>query len=220
MDTRHFDVVLSESTFYKDFSPSSREALLSIAASKAFSKGDILFHEGNEGQGVYTLLSGTIQLYKTTLDGREIVIRTLQAGDTFGEVVLFERDDYPVTAVSLAKSEVLIVQRKTLLTLLEKESFRNDFMRMLMSKQRYLTERVRYLTSYDVEERFVRFLREQYGEREEIEVTFSKKQIAQAIAATPETLSRLLLRMKKDELLVWEGRSLRLSPDMWACYCD
>ena len=74
-------------------------------------------------------------------------------------------------------------------------------------------EQVQSLTSTDVETRLLRFLKEQYGSRKEIRINLSKKDVAAAIGTTPETLSRLLLRLKKEGILIWEGRMVRRLED-------
>jgi CRP-like cAMP-binding protein len=66
-----------------------------------------------------------------------------------------------------------------------------------------------------VEERFFFFLQEQFGRRQEYRISLSKKDIARAIGTIPETLSRLLLRLKKEKKIRWEGETLRLAGGFW-----
>ena len=87
-----------------------------------------------------------------------------------------------------------------------------DFFSNLMAKMRYLAEQVQYLTSYDVETRFFRFLKERSGNEEEIRINLSKKDVAAAVGTTPETLSRLLSRLKDEKKLIWEGNKIRFNP--------
>ena len=42
-----------------------------------------------------------MQLFKTSADGKEVVIKLVRAGEIFGEVVLFEQDRFPVSACAL-----------------------------------------------------------------------------------------------------------------------
>ncbi|MBA7578249.1 hypothetical protein ES708_20111 [subsurface metagenome] len=86
---------------------------------------------------------------------------------------------------------------------------------MLMRKQRYLADRILFLTGHDVEERFFYFLEEQYGRKGEYRILMSKKDIAAAIGTIPETFSRLLLRLKQEQKLRWEGENLYLAKDFW-----
>lgn len=197
---------LRQTAFLGDLTAASRAALAGAGRRRTLARGDVLFHEGRPGDTMYLLESGAVQLGKTTPAGQEIAIRTIRPGETFGEVVLFEQDRYPVTATVLLAGTALTFTRADVRRLLNGEAFRDDFIAMLMRKQRYLAERVRYLTTCDVEERLRVFLREQYGEGPRLQVTLSKRDIAAAIGTTPETLSRVIQRLGREGRLQWRGR--------------
>ena len=118
---------------------------------------------------VHLLVSGRVQVHKTTPDGREVVIKVLAPGEVFAEVILFEIERYPATATAIAESLVLRVAKRDFHRLLDQPGFRNDFIVMLMQKQRYLAERIGQVTSQSVEERFFAFLREQGFKRLDFE---------------------------------------------------
>jgi len=183
------------------------------AREKNLSRNDLLFLEGSAGVAFYILASGEIRLYKTTPDGREITVRIIQPGEMFGEVILFENDLYPVSAMAISECIVLEIRKRFFVYLLDDAGFRNEFIRLLMRKQRLLADRIVYLTSYDVEERFFRFIIERYGRKDHYEVDITKKEIASAIGTIPETLSRLIQRLKMQETLRWEGNHLKIRKD-------
>ena len=204
--------ILAESAFFKDLSAESLRALSEICGLKALRKRECLFREGEAGRAIYLLRRGVIQLHKAAPDGGEVVIKLVKPSEVFAEVVLFEREAYPVTAVALAPSEVIVFPRLDVHRLLDMAAFRNDFLRMLMRKQRYLADRIVQLSSHDVEERLLWFLHERYGDEAEIRLDVSKKDVAAAIGATPETLSRLIRRLRKKKILAWTGKTVRRLP--------
>ena len=207
--------LLQASYFFHEASQSLCLTLAKIGKPLRLKKKAILFLEQTEGNAIYLLIEGSIQIHKTNLDGTEIVIRTIKAGEIFAEVILFEENLYPVTAIALTNAKVLSLAKKDILKLLNNEGFRNDFIAMLMHKQRYLAERVRFLTSYDVEERFRIFLSQQYSERNLIAPKISKKDMAAAIGTSPETFSRMIRKLKKEKLLEWKGKTIRLTLEFW-----
>lgn len=202
---------LKRSAFFQGLSADACRRLADVAEVRALAKRDILFREGESGNALFLLEKGSVQLYKTSPDGSETVIRTIGPGQVFAEVILFEERAYPVTARALNASRVLVLRRHDFLRLLDEETFRNDFIAALMRKQRYLAERVRYLTAYDVEERFRRFVHEQFGAERVIVPSISKKDMAAAIGATPETFSRLIRQLRAEGMLTWEDNTIRLS---------
>ncbi|MEW6365235.1 MAG: Crp/Fnr family transcriptional regulator [Acidobacteriota bacterium] len=207
--------LLEESGFFKGVSPESKRALAAICIRKALKKRDVLFVEADQGHAVYLLAAGGVQLYRTTAEGREVVIKTVKPGEIFAEVILFEKDRYPVSAAAVEDSLVYAIPKQRFYALLDEASFRNDFIGMLMKKQRYLVDQIVSLSAADVRERFFRFLAEQYGRKEVYQVRLSKKDVAAAIGTNPETLSRLLARLKEGGALVWEDDEIRLRKGLW-----
>ena len=205
-------LLLSQTEFFKSLSKSHQEQLADICLPKTLNKREFLFMEGEKGLALYLCARGSIQLYKQSPEGQEVVIKVIKPGELFAEVILFEKQYYPVSAVALEHSLVYMLPKAQFDCLLQESEFRSDFLSNLMGKLRYLTEQVQYLTSFDVEARLIRFLNDHYGNKHEIKVNLSKKDVAAAIGTTPETLSRLLLRLKKEGRLVWEGKVIKNFP--------
>jgi CRP/FNR family transcriptional regulator len=206
---------LAESSLFKGVSEESRAKLSAVCFGEKIAKKDHLFFEGERGNAFFQLISGRIQLHKTNEDGKETVIRLITPGDIFAEVILFEKDVYPVTAIAVEDSEVIRLPKFATLNLLGEEHFRNEFIADLLQKQRYLAQQIQRLVAYDIEERFFLFLRDHYGPVCAIEPGLSKKDIAAAIGATPESLSRLILRLQKRKVLSWAGKEIKIAPDFW-----
>lgn len=207
---------IGSAKLFEGISDPGKHALAATCRIREYRKKAVLFNEGEAGQAMFILLSGAVQLSKLTPDGREVVIKVIKPGEMFAEVVLFESNSYPVTATAAVDSEILIIPKRGILALLEQETFRNDFISALMRKQRYLGERINFLTSYDIEDRLRLFLREHFGETKTIACSLSKKDLAAAIGATPESLSRLLLRLKSAGWLEWSGNTIETTPEFWS----
>jgi CRP/FNR family transcriptional regulator len=199
---------IRQSTFFKGLSSNHYRELASIVRLQKLKKRGYLFHENEQGENMFLLLGGNLQLHKNTEEGREVVIRIVKPSEVFAEVVLFERDRYPVSARALVDSEVLVFSRDRIHQLLCQKDFRNAFIAMLIGRQRYLAERIQELTTLDVEQRFFNFLKAQYGTKNPIYTPLSKKDIAAAIGTTPESLSRLIFRLHKEQVIDWQDHEI------------
>ncbi|HUI90721.1 MAG TPA: Crp/Fnr family transcriptional regulator [Chitinivibrionales bacterium] len=209
-------LLLDYSDFFKGISKKSKETLAAVCIPKTLQKNETLFSEGDTGHNMYLLSTGNIRVFKSGPGGRESVIKIIRPGEIFAEVILFEEDEYPASAAAVKKSLVYLIPKRQFSILLSDQSFRNDFIAILMKKQRYLAGRIHYLTSCDVEERFVRFLEEQYGRKQEYRILIPKKDIAQAIGTTSETFSRLMKRMQKDRILTLKKDRIVMREKFWA----
>lgn len=207
--------LLEQAHFLDELSPAGKDAIAAIATPRNLKKKEILFREGEKGRAVFLLATGHVRLSRHTPDGREMVIKIVQPGEFFAEVILFEIDHYPVTATVADPGVVLEIPRLQLHDLLAQREFRADFIAMLMKKQRYLADRLYQLTSAPVESRFVHFLKEHFGEAPDILLPFAKKEIAAAIGATPETFSRMILKLRRQRLLRVSNKTLHCAPSFW-----
>jgi CRP/FNR family transcriptional regulator len=207
--------IFDQAGFFEGISKESKEALARVCMPMERPKRTTLFREAEPGEAMFLLARGRVSLHKLSPDGREVVIKVIRPGEVFAEVILFEEKNYPVTAVSLTDILAFKLLRRDLRRLLGQEDFRNDFIATLLRKQRYLTDKIQQLTSQDVEQRLRAFLLEQYGEREQIQVEINKKQLASAIGATPETLSRLLQDLNRRRCLSWKQGVIHASRDFW-----
>lgn len=211
------DRLMVKSDLFGVLTADIRQKLIARSPIQKRSKRHVIFYEESHGETAYFLLDGTVKLSRETEDGREIVIGTMQAGSFFAEVVLCGEPLYPVSAVALTDSVLLAINRQEFRDLLTISLFRDRFISLLIKKQRYLTQRVRYLTLYDLEERFFRFLRSHYGTNSQIRPGISRKDLAAAIGATPESLSRLVRRLTDAGRIKWVKDLLIISDpvDQW-----
>ena len=207
--------LLASSEFFRGLRPRAVERLGQICIPKRLVKNQLLFLEGGEGRAMALLIRGAVRLTKSGPEGKEIVIKIVEPGEIFAEVILFEQSVYPVSAVAVEESLVVLLPRLEMGCLLESAAFRNDFIAMLMKKQRYLTERILALSAHDLEQRFFDFLRSQQGEREDYLLRPAKKEIAAALGVSAEAFSRLLARLNAEGKIDTEKNRLRLRPGFW-----
>jgi len=80
---------------------------------KAYSDGEIIFREGDAGDALYVIQSGKITITKKTTSG-ELVIATLQSGEIFGDMALFDRLPRSATARASGNARILSVDKKKL----------------------------------------------------------------------------------------------------------
>ncbi|MBN2159738.1 MAG: Crp/Fnr family transcriptional regulator [Spirochaetes bacterium] len=207
--------LLKNSELFSGLSDASAKQIAVMGTLTRTPQNKMIFLEGEKGSTFYVLAEGSVRLFKSAPDGREITVKLAAPGEIFAEVILFEKDRYPVSATAVTDSALFAMTRNSFTKLLDEPAFRGEFISVLMKKQRYLAGRILYLTAYDVEERFFRFLDEHYGKKQAYDIPLSKKDLASAIGTIPETLSRLIQRLTRRGIIRWEGSKLELSNGFW-----
>ncbi|MGC9424107.1 Crp/Fnr family transcriptional regulator, partial [Vibrio sp.] len=79
-------------------------------------KKQLLFNEGDEGTEIYFLANGKVKLFRATEDGKEAVIRLIETGEYFAEILLQLKHRYPVSAIALEESELLAIDAQKILS--------------------------------------------------------------------------------------------------------
>jgi CRP/FNR family transcriptional regulator len=200
------------------FSGLGEESLKRLAGGSRrleIARGEHLFFEGDEGRDLFVLEEGGIRLYKLAEDGQETTVKLVDPHEAFAEVAFFDNGEYPVSAVATKYSIAWAISGSTFEDMLEDRGFRGEFISTIIGRLRYLSQRIHYLTAYDVEMRFFRFLYEQCGAAEKCTVEIPKKEIAAAIGTIPETLSRLILRLRERGDITWKGSVITVRKGLW-----
>jgi len=78
---------------------------------RLYSDGEIIFKEGDVGDALYMIQSGKITITKKAASG-ELVIATLQSGEIFGEMALFDRLPRSATARASGNARILKMEKK------------------------------------------------------------------------------------------------------------
>jgi len=182
---------------------------------RSYSRGDEIFIEGRKGIYLFFLIAGDVRVYKTTGDGREVTITLAGEGEMFGEAILLSNQAYPATAVCARDSILLLLDIDYVRGLMTNQRFISKFIISILKRLRFLSSRISYLTSYDIEERFFRFMEERYGRCTECTLDLPKGEIARTIGTIPETFSRLLKRLEKRGDIAVDGRKVTINPAVW-----
>ena len=110
---------------------------------RTFQELEVIFEEGNNGDEMYIVHSGVVQLVKKSTAG-EIVIATIQPGEFFGEMALVDNAPRSVSAVAGAdQTRLLALDRDKFLFLVSHQpAFALTVMHVLCQRIREMNERL------------------------------------------------------------------------------
>jgi DNA-binding response OmpR family regulator len=85
---------------------------------KAFKKKAEIFSEGDTPSTVFFVKSGSVKIFKSHPDGKELITNLYKTGDFFGFEPLLENGLYHETAVLMEDSEIVLIPKNDFLILL------------------------------------------------------------------------------------------------------
>ena len=94
-------------------------AIAQITTSQSYDAEEVIFLEGEPCRGLYIVQEGWLKAVKTSLSGREQVIRFLGPGEECNEVGVFTDGMNQATLIALEPAQLQIVQRAALLRLVD-----------------------------------------------------------------------------------------------------
>ena len=184
---------------------------------RQISKGETIFHEGDPGEGFHYVIEGQVKIIKTSEDGREHIIKVMQAGDLFAEVLLFNALPYPATATAVDAVRVGVIRNADLERLvLGNNQLALQLIKALSQRLLYAQQKIKNLALDDVLSRtaevLLRLATDQVGRERvpEIRLDFSRQDLASLVGTTRETVTRTLSALKKDGIIDFEGSIIRL----------
>lgn len=101
--------------FFRRFSEDEVDEVLELAVIQSFEEGTYIFKEGEAGDGMYVILSGSVDVQKN-IAGKSVSLATLGSGDILGEsaALQFETKKRNASAFCACKSAALAVTKDIL----------------------------------------------------------------------------------------------------------
>lgn len=182
------------------------EKVADIATIKHLKKDNMLFYEGDKPNYIYALLSGQLKLYKMGIKDNEIVLHHFTKPCLVAEMTAFEQINFPASAIVMKDDTVVaLIKIDEFLNLInENSSFSIGFIRSLTKKIKNLEQTINRNLVFDATLKVCSLLEDNPA----IFQALKNKEIAQLLNMAPETISRVLKKLKKIGILDEKNRLL------------
>ncbi len=187
-------------------SPELRTLMDSISTLKEINQDTFLFHEGADAYDIFIIKSGLVQVSKLTADGKEMILRICKDNDIIGELTLFsDHPKYLLSAKVLQAGEVFVINKDKLeKALMTNSQLTFEFMKWTSNHMRKFQSKIRDLLLNGKKgalySTLIR-LSNSYGTRQDdgilINLTLTNQELAKFIAATRESVNRMLVELRK-----------------------
>jgi len=218
--TNDASALLAGQYFVAGLDRAQQQRLLATATEHPLASGDHLFRQQDAAEHFFIIQHGQIKLYRLSADGDEKIMGLCGPNASFAEGVLFmQQPRYPVSAQALVASKVIGVHRDTYLQILS-ESFPTclSVLAEMTGRIQGLLNEIESLTLRDSRYRVAHFLANLLPHAAKPPVTVRlparKSAIAARLAIRPETLSRTLRVLSREQLIeVHDDEIIILQPD-------
>lgn len=181
-----------------------------------YKKGQDLFVQGTHPFGLYCVSKGNIKLTQAGADGKESIVRIVHPGDILGHRSLFTDEDFAKTATAMEDTEVCFIDKKYILSLMEKNpSVALNIINKLSRDMGEAEAKLSSLHQKNVRERLAELLLSlkathgvKEGKRWKIQLKLTREEMATMIGTANETLIRFMTEFKEAEIIEQEGKTI------------
>lgn len=112
-------VTLGKSKLFREMSDFELEAIQAITETRSFSAGEIIFKEGDPGDGLYVVAEGMVLISTIVDSAQPRVLSRMGPGEFFGEMAVLENEPRCASATAEMESRLYFIPRNGLLAMLE-----------------------------------------------------------------------------------------------------
>lgn len=223
-------LVLGELELFHGLSAEDLAELNRLLRSSSLPAGTNFITVEQPGEVVYVILEGTVKIYVSHEDGREVILAFLGHGDTVGEMSLIDSSGRSANVVTTEKSRLLWMDRATFQSCLRTMTpLANNLVRLLSHRLRFANEQIQALCTLDVAGRVARQLlamADRYGSREAggqvtIPLRLTQSDLGEIVGASRERVNQVIVELKQRRIVaVQPDHRIRvLSQRELARYC-
>ncbi|GAB3929902.1 response regulator [Mucilaginibacter myungsuensis] len=180
--------------------------------SRQFKKNQVVYYEGDKGNGLYVVMSGRIKTIKLAEDGRELMTGIYNADQYLGVQAMLSNEVYSDTATALEDSQLVMIPKDQLDLLLNAHpEVAREFIKLLANDIREKEDQLLQLAYNSVRKRMAEALlklHRQYDEAGNFKAT--REDLAAMAGMATETVSRTLTDFKDEHLIDKKGSTITI----------
>ena len=175
-----------------------------------YCKGTTIFNEGEETEYVYQITCGGVRTYKSLSDGRRQINAFHLPGDMFG---LVNGSTHRFTAEAIVETKVRITRLRNLLDAMAyRETGPINLLGLITRNLRHAENHMLFLgrkTSLEKVAAFIHEMDERLDHPKVMALPMNRRDIADYLGLTLETVSRAFSTLRDEEMLRFDGLTQR-----------
>jgi len=188
---------LKDITLFSGLNDTQLKNLQSQLHIKQYTKDNIVFYEGDKSEYLHILLDGTVRFFKTSPKGTQIHIHNFSAPEVIALFPSFEKIAFPATCEFLSDGSIGLLPLSVIDDCLENKDFALALIVSLSRRMKLLAELLHKETIFSSEAKIADIILNNPSVFERLK----NNEIASILNMTPETLSRILSKLKKEKII-------------------
>ncbi|MES0825228.1 Crp/Fnr family transcriptional regulator [Ruegeria sp. SCP11] len=193
-----------DSGFLSEASDGLKAMLSAQATEISLERGEVLFEQGDEGDALFAILEGTLEVSFLAMSGRKLSLTLMRPGEVFGEIALFDSGPRTATIAAAEPSRVLRVRQGDVMEQIrEHPELAVDLIRLAGLRMRWMGSQLNEQVFLPMPIRLARKLLHLSGLQDDPSnrITLSQSELAEFVGATREAVSKTISTWKRDNVV-------------------
>ncbi|WP_159018010.1 Crp/Fnr family transcriptional regulator [Algibacter sp. L3A6] len=184
--------------------------------SRIIKKGEVIFEEGENINGVYCIKDGICKLSKLSENGKDQIVKMVVKGQLLGQRSLITEEVSNLQAVALNDMEVCFIPRGEIMADLQNNlKFSFDVLKVMARDLRESDDIIVNMAQKTVRKRLADvliYLHSNFGENTDgtLSILLSREDYANIVGTATESAIRIISQLKKENLISTKGKYIKI----------
>lgn len=197
----------------------NKDELLKIANCKSsytIKKGEPIFEEGENVNGIFCVKDGVCKLSKLSPNGKDQIVKLVSKGELLGQRSMISDEPVNLSAIALEDMEVCFIPKSEIMGLFnQNNNFSMNVMKAICGDLKEADDHMVTMAQKTVKERLAEtllYLKDTFGTNDDqsLKTQLSREELASMIGTATESCIRLLSDFNKNGLIEIKGKKIFL----------
>lgn len=197
----------------------NKDELLKIANCKSsytVKKGEPIFEEGENVNGIFCIKDGVCKLSKLSPNGKDQIVKLISKGELLGQRSMISDEPVNLSAIALEDMEVCFIPKSEIMGLFtQNNNFSMNVMKTICGDLKEADDHMVNMAQKTVKERLAEtllYLKDTFGTNidQSLKIQLSREELASMIGTATESCIRLLSDFNKNGLIEIKGKKIYL----------
>jgi CRP-like cAMP-binding protein len=190
--------------------------LADCKTSRIIKKGEVIFEEGENVNGIFCIRDGVCKLTKLSPNGKDQIVKLVTKGELLGQRSLISEEPVNLSAVALEDMQVCFIPKAEVMSFFDTNNqFSMNVMKTICGDLKDADGHMVNMAQKTVKQRLAEtllYLEDTFGKNTDgtLKIQLSRDELASLIGTATESCIRLLSDFKKSELIDLTGKKIIL----------
>src|SRR5664279_6187429 len=189
--------VLRNHPIFSDLDPEAFDQLCRYAKHTTLKRGTTIVSKGDPGNSLIAVISGTVKISVSSVDGRSAILNLIGPGEIFGEMSVLDGQPRSADAVANTNCEIFTIDRREFLPFVRSQpALAMKFIELLCARLRWTSDQVEEVILQDLPGRLasalIRLTEKHKQEPQGRTIAVTQQEISEMVGMTRESINKQL----------------------------